>query len=278
MTVKENNDVAGLPTTKGDPARAESSEPATVSGGCIAPQSEVMIERLLAGGAIIFGKTNLPLNAMDIQSYNKVYGISSNPWDLTRTPGGSSGGGAAAVALGLTPLELGGDIGGSIRIPAAFCGIYGHKPTFGIIPKRGPTSTTVPTDISVRGPLARSTEDLALLIDLLAGADVANVGLGWKLDLPRPTRASVRGCKVAIWATDPLCPTSIEIMTACDAVAEALRRGGAIVDEAARPDIDMEENLKVYDVVRWLSRSSLCIAPKFYNTDNYMIVHWFAHL
>jgi amidase len=157
MTVKENNDVAGLPTTKGDPARAASSEPASVSGGHIAPRSEVMVERLLAGGAIVFGKSNLPLNAMDIQSYNEVYGSSSNPWDLGRTPGGSSGGGAAAVALGLTPLELGGDIGGSVRIPAAFNGIYGHKPTFGIIPKRGPTSTKVPTDISVRGPLARST-------------------------------------------------------------------------------------------------------------------------
>ena len=151
LTVKENNDVAGLPTTKGDPARAESSEPASVTGGCIAAESEVMIQRLLAAGAIIFGKTNLPLNAMDLQSYNEVYGSTSNPWDLSRTPGGSSGGGAAAVALGLTPLELGGDIGGSIRIPAAFCGIYGHKPTFGIIPKRGPTSTGVPTDISVRG-------------------------------------------------------------------------------------------------------------------------------
>ena len=249
MTVKENNDVAGLPTTKGDPARAASSKPATVSGGCIAAQSEVMIERLLAGGAIIFGKTNLPLNAMDIQSYNSVYGSSSNPWDLTRTPGGSSGGGAAAVALGLTPLELGGDIGGSIRIPAAFCGIYGHKPTFGIIPKRGPTSTKVPTDISVRGPLARSTEDLALLIDLLAGADVANVGRGWKLELPRPTRSSVRGCKVAVWATDPLCPTSVEITAASQAVAEALRAAGAVVDESARPDIDMRENMKVYSTM-----------------------------
>jgi amidase len=171
MTVKENNDVQGLPTTKGDPARAASTEPASASGGHVAAQSEVMIERLLAAGAIVFGKTNLPLNAMDIQSYNEVYGSSSNPWDLTRTPGGSSGGGAAAVALGLTPLELGGDIGGSVRIPAAFCGIYGHKPTFGIIPKRGPTSARVPTDISVRGPLARSAEDLALLVDLLAGAD-----------------------------------------------------------------------------------------------------------
>ena len=97
MTVKENNDVAGLPTTKGDPARAASTEPASTTGGKIAAQSEVMIERLLSAGAIVFGKTNLPLNAMDIQSYNKVYGSSSNPWDLTRTPGGSS---SSAVALG----------------------------------------------------------------------------------------------------------------------------------------------------------------------------------
>ena len=156
MTVKENNDVAGLPTTKGDPKKE----------GHRAPESEVMIQRLLAAGAIIFGKSNLPLNAMDIQSYNDIYGSTSNPWDLSRTPGGSSGGAAAAVAAGLTPLEIGGDIGGSVRIPAAFCGIYGHKPTFGIIPKRSSEMSLVPTDISVRGPLARSAEDLALLLDV----------------------------------------------------------------------------------------------------------------
>eukprot|EP01047_Picozoa_sp_COSAG01_P053384 COSAG01_NODE_5717_length_4078_cov_1.561950_2_plen_324_part_00 len=241
MTVKENNDVAGLPTTKGDPQKE----------GHLAPDSEVMIERLLAAGAVVFGKSNLPLNAMDIQSYNKLYGSTCNPWELSRTPGGSSGGGAAAVAAGLSPLEIGGDIGGSIRIPAAFCGIYGHKPTFGIIPKRSSTMSLVPTDISVRGPLARSAEDLALLMEVLAGGagtagDVGNVGRGWRLQLPRPTKARLSEYRVAVWATDQLCPVSAELQAAADALVAALRHCGATVDCKARPaGFDAAENLQV---------------------------------
>jgi len=116
---------------------------------------------------IIFGKTNLPVATADWQSYNPVYGQCCNPWDLGVSPGGSSGGSSAALAAGFAPLEMGGDIGGSLRIPAAFCGVFAHKPTYGIIPKPGPD---VPTDISVRGPLARCAADLKLLLEVTACA------------------------------------------------------------------------------------------------------------
>ena len=130
-----------------------------------------MIQRIISAGGIIFGKTNLPIDAMDLQSYNSIYGSTSNPWDLSRTPGGSSGGASAALASYMTPFELGGDIGGSIRTPASFTGLYGHKPTYGLIPKRGPSMPRVPTEISSRGPLARTIEDIKLLMSITQGAD-----------------------------------------------------------------------------------------------------------
>eukprot|EP01052_Picozoa_sp_SAG31_P019723 SAG31_NODE_1451_length_8305_cov_8.321350_3_plen_379_part_00 len=238
MTVKENVDVSGLDSAIGDPARA----------GQPVMESEVLVERLLAAGAIIFGKTNLSLNGFDIQSYNPLYGSTSNPYSLSRTCGGSSGGGAAAVAMGFTPCEIGGDIGGSIRIPASFCGVYGHKPTYGIIPKRGPSLPLVPTDISVRGPLARQPEDLAMLLSVAAGADVANVGAGWKLDMPRPTKSTLAGYNVAVWSTHPACPTSQEIQEACAAVGSAMVQRGASVDYEARPEFDPVESFAVSQV------------------------------
>src|SRR5579871_1137104 len=127
MTVKESHNVAGLPTTWGLPAAKD-----------WAPQTDsVGVSRLKDAGAVILGKTNVPLFLADFQSYNDVYGRTNNPWDLTRGPGGSSGGGAAALAAGMVPLEFGSDIGGSIRNPAHFCGVYGHKPSYNLIPMRG---------------------------------------------------------------------------------------------------------------------------------------------
>ena len=118
MTIKDSYEVVGMPTTSGAPEHADHH----------ASTNAVAVQRLMDAGAVVFGKTNLPLYAGDVQSYNEVYGTTSNPFDVDKTCGGSSGGAAAALAAGMTPLELGSDIGGSIRNPAHFCGVYGHKP------------------------------------------------------------------------------------------------------------------------------------------------------
>jgi amidase len=156
MTVKESFNVQGLPTTWGDPAYKDT----------VAKEDALAVSRLRSAGAVIFGKSNVPLMLADWQSYNAVYGTTNNPWDPTRTPGGSSGGSAAALAAGLTGLEIGSDIGSSIRNPAHYCGVYGHKPSWGICSPRGQSLGTIaPSDISVIGPLARSGADLMVALD-----------------------------------------------------------------------------------------------------------------
>lgn len=158
ITVKERFDVSGLRTLNGTAA--------TNSKVCGADST--VVAKLKAAGAIILGKTNVPLNSADWQAYNAVFGCTSNPWDLSRTPGGSSGGSAAALAAGFTPAEVGTDIGGSIRVPSSFCGLYGHKPTFGLISSGTPgVAPLAPADLSVAGPMAHSAADLALLLDVL---------------------------------------------------------------------------------------------------------------
>src|SRR5207248_2696052 len=168
MTVKEAIDVAGLPTTWGIPG----TEKLPVG------EDAVVIRRLRAAGAVILGKTNVPLQLADWQTYNAIYGVTRNPWDLHRTPGGSSGGSAAALAAGYVPLELGTDIGGSLRVPAHCCGVYAHKPTHALVPMRGVAPPGVPrlptgrpVDFAVVGPMARSAGDLSLALDVLAGPD-----------------------------------------------------------------------------------------------------------
>src|SRR5207244_1010974 len=181
MTIKESYDVAGLPTTWGVPAYKNN----------VATRNAVAVDRLLAAGAVLFGKTNVPLYLADWQSFNAIYGTTNNPWDVTRAPGGSSGGSAAALAAGLTGLEAGSDIGSSIRNPAHFCGVYGHKPTWGIVPRRGQALPwqEAPVDIDVVGPLARSADDLVLALSVMAGPDAVDAA-GWQLRLrsPRQTR------------------------------------------------------------------------------------------
>jgi amidase len=143
ITVKEQFGVAGLPTTWGYPKFKDWK----------AEVDALAVQRLKAAGAVVIGKTNLPMGVRDWQSYNDVYGTTNNPWDLSRTPGGSSGGAAAALAVGFVPLELGSDIGGSLRAPAHFCGVFAHKPTLDLVPQRGsgpPQTAAIP----VRGDLS----------------------------------------------------------------------------------------------------------------------------
>ncbi len=227
-TVKESFDVQGLPTTRGHMALKD-----TCAG-----QSSIAISRLEAAGAVIFGKTNVPVDLADWQSYNPVYGTTSNPWNTGHTPGGSSGGSAAAVAAGLTGFEIGSDIGGSIRVPAHFCGVYGHKPTFGLLPNYGDpkTSSAAGTDISVIGPLGRSATDLATALDILAGPDPDESGL--TLNLPAPRFSGLKDLRVAVWADQPGSHTDAETVAAMLALADGLERQGVTVSRTARPGFD----------------------------------------
>ena len=158
MTAKESFDWKGTPSTWGEPAYKEN----------IATSDAVAITRLTDAGAVLYGKTNVPLMLADWQSFNAVYGTTNNPWDVTRAPGGSSGGSAVALATGMSALEIGSDIGASLRNPAHYCGVYAHKPTYGVVPYRGHLLSNVqPSDISVAGPMARSAKDLTAMLKLL---------------------------------------------------------------------------------------------------------------
>jgi amidase len=227
MTIKESYDIEGLPTTWGIPAFKNN----------IATVDAQSVQAYKRAGAVFLGKTNVPLNLADFQSYNDIYGTTGNPWNLGRTPGGSSGGAAAALAAGLTGLESGSDIGGSIRNPAHYCGVYGHKPTWGIVPPQGhglPGMVAGP-DIAVCGPLARSAEDLALAMGLLAAPEPLDRP-GWRIDLPKPDKRALSDFKVAIWPTDDLSPVSQEIADRALRIGETLAKLGATVSDAARPD------------------------------------------
>jgi amidase len=236
MTVKESFNVAGLPTTWGDPAFKAN----------VAAEDALAVQRFRQAGAVIFGKTNVPLMLADWQSYNAIYGTTNNPWDVTRTPGGSSGGSAAALAAGLTGLEIGSDIGASIRNPAHYCGVWGHKPTWGICSPRGHSLGTVaPGDIAAIGPLARSAADLALALDVMAGPDAID-GAGWTLSLPKPRFSGLKGLRVAVVAEDRNAEVDTRYSAMLGDLARMLRREGAKVSLEARPGFDTAEMARLY--------------------------------
>src|SRR6516165_4676010 len=233
MTVKESFNVTGLPSTWGNPAWKDNR----------AGENAVLVDRLLGAGAIIYGKTNVPLMLQDTQSYNDVYGTTNNPWDLACGPGGSSGGEAAALAAGLSALGAGSDIAGSLRNPAHYCGVYGHKPSWGLIPSRGHAAApnVTPTDISVVGPMARHAEDLDLALRALAGPDLLQ-RTAWRIELPPARRRRLGEFRVAVWASSPLCRIDTSVSDLFYRATEAIARAGAMVDDTARPGIDDEEH------------------------------------
>ncbi|MDP6692203.1 MAG: amidase [Alphaproteobacteria bacterium] len=237
MTIKEAYNIAGLPTTWGHPVFRDNVDRADAE----------VVKRLKAAGALFLGKTNVPINLADFQSYNEVYGTTNNPWDTTRTPGGSSGGSAAALAAGFCGLESGSDIGGSIRNPAHFCGVYGHKPTWGIVPPQGHAlpGMVAPPDIAVVGPMARSAKDLALAMEIMAGAEPLNAP-GWKLDLARPKKETLSEFRVAIWADDPAAPVSAEMADRVQSLGDQLGKHGATVSDTARPGFNLEASWQTY--------------------------------
>lgn len=239
VTVKDSLEVAGMRTTGGS----------TRWGPHVSTADADSVASLKNSGAIVFGKSNLPADARDWQTYNEIYGTTNNPWDLTRGPGGSSGGSAAALAAGLTGLELGGDTAGSIRIPAHHCGVYGLRPSYGIVPRHGSVSGHAPGtlanfDMSVLGPLGRHADDLALGLDVLAGADRDHAP-AWRLDLPSPIPRSLREFRVAAWLNDPFCPVDSELVTIMKTTLGAIEAEGATVIERKGP-VGLEETMNLY--------------------------------
>lgn len=233
ITVKESFNVGGLKTTWGNPMWKE----------MVKPQDAELVARMKANGAIVLGKTNVPFMLGDFQSYNAIYGQTNNPWDLNRSPGGSSGGAAAALAAGITGMEAGSDIGGSLRNPAHYCGVYAHKPTWGVVPIAGHQPPPVPggsngADIAVVGPMARSAADLRMAMDILPGP-MPLQRPGWQVDLPEPRSRSLKGLRVALWPTQESAPVDEEIVQKAITLAELLRAQGATVVEDARPEIDL---------------------------------------
>src|SRR5206468_2848622 len=237
VTVKESYDVAGLPTTWGVPTHKSN----------VATKNAVVVDRLLGAGVVLFGKTNVPLFLADWQSFNAIYGTTNNPWDVTRSPGGSSGGSAAALAAGLTGLEAGSDIGSSIRNPAHFCGVFGHKPTWGIVPRSGQALPwqQAAVDIDVVGPLARSADDLALALSVMAGPDAIDAA-GWQLKLRVPKAKRLRDFKVALMLDAPQSRVDRTVQDRLQALGDFLGRQKAKVDDRARPAIDATEAFAVY--------------------------------
>lgn len=226
MTIKDSLETAGLVTTSGAPELRHH----------VPDEDAVAVHRALEAGAIVLGKTNLPIYAGDWQTYNAVYGRTNNPWGLARTVGGSSGGAAAAIAAGFVPLEIGSDIGGSIRTPAHYCGVYGHKPSHGIVPGRGhipgPPGTKSEADLAVVGPLARTAGDLQLALDVIAGPD-ALMREGWSLSLPASRAERLSELRVGYWLDDPLCPIDASVRYELEATIEALRPQVKLVDIGA---------------------------------------------
>ncbi|MGE0153108.1 MAG: amidase [Reyranellaceae bacterium] len=237
MTIKESFDVVGAPTTWGDPALKDN----------IATQDALAVQRLKAAGVVLFGKTNVPLMLADWQSYNAIHGTTNNPWDVTRVPGGSSGGSAAALAAGLSAIDAGSDIGASIRNPAHYCGVFGHKPSWGICAPRGHAlpRRVAPGDISVIGPLARSAADLDIALAVMAGPDAID-GAGWKLALPKPQKSEWKQFKVGLMLEDRNSAVDAQVQGRLQALADFLGKKKVKVMQGAKPDIDTDEAMDVY--------------------------------
>ena len=242
MTVKESFNVGGLPTTWGLPAGRDWQ----------APEDAVAVTRLKAAGAVILGKTNLSTAIADWQSFNAIYGTTNNPWDLTRTAGGSSGGSAAALAAGYVPLELGSDFSGSIRAPAHLCGVFGHKPSSNLVPQRGhapPRAPALPTDLTsglgVCGPMARTAADLSLALDVLVGPDETEA-TAYRLSLPLARHSALKDFRVLVVDSHPLLPVEGEIRGALDQLASRLAATGAKVARSSPLLPDLAESARLH--------------------------------
>jgi amidase len=251
ITVKEAISVAGLPTTWGFPQFKD----------FVPKEDAVIVSRVKREGAVLLGKTNVPLGLGDFQSYNDIYGTTKNPWDISRSPGGSSGGSAAALAAGFGVLSFGSDIGGSLRVPAHFCGVYAHKPTYGLLPFRGynrPPDPPLPIngDLAVIGPLARTAADLATALDVVAGPDEEKEGIGYRLALPPARHRSLSDFRVLVIDSHPLMPTDGTVRSAINRLAERLAKVGVKLKQSSDLLPDLAGSARIYMRLLGAARSS----------------------
>jgi amidase len=254
MTIKESLNIAGLPTTWGFPAQKDYKP----------PEDALSVSRVKGAGGVILGKTNVPIALGDWQSYNEIYGTTNNPYDLSRTPGGSSGGSSAALAAGYGALSIGSDIGGSLRVPAFHCGVYAHKPTFALVPPRGNTPPPLPPlpfdrDLSVIGPMARSAADLSLLLDVIAGPDPLEAGIAYRLELPQARHRELKHFRVLLLDTDAVMPTNAVVRAAIHKLAANLGKAGVTVTRTSPllPDFAASTRLYMRMLMSFLSASFL---------------------
>ena len=242
VTIKDCFEVAGLVTSVGAPALQN----------YVPKEDASAVSRLRRAGAIVLGKTNVPLLTGDFQTYNNIYGTTKNPWNLEFSPGGSSGGAAAAIATGMSALEIGSDLAGSIRWPAHCCGVFGLKTTwniiatYGHIPPMPDMRLERNPELLVAGPLARSAADLALALDVLAGP--RDPAMPAQL-LPPAQKTSPKGLRVALWLDEPFAPVDAKVADAVRKAALMLEKAGAIVEPAARPAFSFEEAWEVSAVL-----------------------------
>jgi amidase len=241
VTIKESFAYRGAPNTWGLPSLKDANSPRTA----------VAAERLEAAGAIVVGKTNVPVMLSDWQSSNPIYGTTNNPWDLTRTPGGSTGGGAAALAAGLGCLTIGSDLSGSIRIPAHFCGVYGHKPSLELVSVAGHQpgpwngSPGYPMDLAVAGPLARSARDLALALNVVGGAN-ADDARAWTWRMPAPRHTRLKDFRIGYVLDDKICPVASDIGTLNENTLSELSKAGAKLKPGWPPGVDPQAQMKTF--------------------------------
>ena len=240
MTVKDTYETAGLPTVVGEPKLKDYRS----------TDDAVAVARLRAAGAVIFGKTNTPRLAQDVQTFNPIYGTTNNPWNDKHTSGGSSGGAAAGLAAGFTPLELGSDLAGSIRTPSSWCGVYGHKTSYGLIPMRGhipgPPGTRAEPDLCVAGPLSRHPGDLSLMLDTLAGPSAIEAS-AWHVALPASPATRLADFRIASYFSDDFAPTAQSVGTAIQAMRSALTDHGAAATAVAALPGGFADSYDLYD-------------------------------
>ena len=248
ITVKDSLETEGLRTTCGAVHLAEH----------VPGRDADAVARLRAAGAVILGKTNTPPMCQGIQTSNPLFGTTPNPHDPKRTAGGSSGGSAAAVAAHLSPLDVGSDLAGSLRLPGHYCGVYSLRTTYGIVPSRGhlprPPGWLSTSDMLALGPLTRSATDLNLALSALSGPS-PDEGFAWRLELPAPRHEHLNEYRIGLWADDPYCHVDAETRALIEQVAEALRRAGAHVDSTARP-VDMADSDHLFKSLMYAGSSA----------------------
>ncbi|WP_185902529.1 amidase family protein [Streptomyces sp. WAC05292] len=251
ITVKDALEVKGMRTTSGSPDLTNH-----------VPETDADVVALLrAAGAIIIGKTNVPTMCQDIQTSNPIFGKTKNPFADDRTAGGSSGGPAAAVAAGLTSLEVGSDLAGSLRLPAAYCGVYALRTSRGaipIVPTRGhiprPPGWATSSDMLTLGPIARTANDLDVLLGVLAAPAPADAA-AWRINLPAATKTCLTQYRVGVWADDDYCRVDTATRGLLDQVVNAVRQAGAQVDDSTRPT-DFAESDKLFQRLMYATASA----------------------